>query len=93
MNTAVITFLDGSEIAVEVNGDSFILDEEPEFPDDLSAVTITEGEDTRELWNVKVQECASIDGRYWFAFVQISEVELRFAELEDALCELSIMEG
>lgn len=92
MNTAVITFLDGSEIAVEVNGGSFILDEEPEFPDDLSAVTITEGEDTRELCNVKVQECASLDGRYWFAFVQISEVELRFAELEDALCELSIME-
>jgi len=44
------------------------------------------------LKNAEVIECASVDGRYWFAFREMSEMELWRANIEDALCELS-MEG
>ncbi len=92
MEKRLIIFTNGLEIEVESNGDSYITDTEPNFPDDLSVVIIKNGDDTTELENVNVQECASVDGRYWFVFVPMSEIEIRFAEIEDALCELSIME-
>lgn len=92
MEKRLIIFTNGLEIEVESNGDSYITDTEPNFPDDLSVVIIKNGDDTTELKNINVQECASIDGRYWFVFVPMSEIEIRFAEIEDALCELSIME-
>ena len=93
MEKKLIIFLDGSEIEAEINGNCFIVDEQPDFPEDLSTVVIRDDNDVVEIENVNVQECASTDGRYWFAFVPMSEIEMRFAEIEDALCELSMMEG
>ena len=68
-------------------------DTKPNFPNDLSEVRIESDNNNFYndiLYNVVIIECASVDGRYWFAFTPMSEVEIRFAEIEDALCELSM---
>jgi len=53
---------------------------------------ITDEEEGREIRNAQVVECASVDGRYWFIFTEVSEMELWKASIEDALCELSMEE-
>ena len=90
MEKVKITFLDGTEINADVNGTCYIVDQEPEFPIDLSIVLIDDGESQTEIAHAKVLECASVDGRYWFTFIQMSEEEIWRAEIEDALCELSM---
>jgi len=92
MEKVRIIFLDGTEIEADVNGDSYIVETKPTFPQDLSSITIVKGEDEQVLTNAKLVECASVDGAYWFAFVQMSAIEIKFAEIEDALCELSMLE-
>ena len=86
METAKIVFLNGTELETDHNGNCFIVDIEPQFPDDLSEVTITitsEEEIPQEpvyetitttdtLYNVSVQECYSDDDRYWFTFIPVS---------------------
>ena len=69
---AKIIFKDGTELEVEANGSCFILNEKPEFPDDLSEVTIERDGNEEVLHNVGVDECASVDGRYWFTFIVAS---------------------
>lgn len=93
MEEVTIIFADGSELTAEQNGECFICPLKPSFPEDLSTVRI-EGETTREIDNAVLIECASVDGRYWFTFVEESpdEIEKRqlretIAALEDALCE------
>jgi hypothetical protein len=85
MENMKIIFNDGTELVAVRNGDCFITAEKPDFPADLSTVTV--GEETLE--NVSVVECASTDGRYWFAFREMSPEEIWRAEIEDALCDLS----
>lgn len=85
MEKVTIVFSDGLEIQAEQNGNCYIVDEKPDFPADLSVVTIGE----QEMENVAIVECASIDGKYWFAFRQLSQTEIWMAEIEDALCDLS----
>lgn len=85
MENVKIIFSDGTEIVAEQNGTCYIVDEKPDFPEDLSTVIIGE----QVLENVALVECASIDGRYWFAFRQLSPQEIWMAEIEDALCDLS----
>lgn len=95
MKTASILFRDGTALTAERNGDSFILNGKPDFPEDLSVVHVTDDEGERILRSVKVLDCASIDGRYWFVLAEKSKGELlrelifeNIAEIEDALCEL-----
>ena len=90
MEKVMLTFENGIRIEADVNGDCYIVDEAFETPADLSEVIIHDGESETVLTNMKFVVCASIDGRYWFAFTPMSETELRFAEIEDALCELSM---
>ena len=71
-----ITFKNGTQIAAEQNGDCFIVDTRPDFPEDLSAVTVSDGAAEYTLHNVNITECASVDGRYWFAFYELSPAEL-----------------
>lgn len=100
MERVQITFLNGDTIEAEVNASSYIVDEKPDFPDDITDVTIEyeagEGQEgnngTLILRNVEIIECASVDGRYWFAFREKTEQELWQASIEDALCELSMDE-
>ena len=93
---ARITFANGSEMTVEKNGDCYILPAQPDFPADLSIVTVESEEEVREYHNPQVTECASIDGRYWFALVEMSNeaaqtaaLRARIAMLEDCLLEMS----
>jgi hypothetical protein len=90
MEKVKITFIDGTFIDADVNGDCFIVDEKPTFPEDISIIFVDDGENVEVLDHVVIQESASVDGRYWFTFVKMSEIEIRFAEIEDALCELSM---
>lgn len=66
-----IRFADGSELTAEQNGTSYIVDEAPEFPEDLTDVEI-EGEDgTVTIEDAQIVECAAIPGdtRYWFTII------------------------
>ena len=97
---AKIIFKDGTEITAEVNGTCYITETEPEFPEDLSIVTVEEDISTRTFTNARVQECASIDGRYWFVFIEESEQERIIRELreenealEEAIIELAEIIG
>ena len=86
MEKVTIVFADGTELEVEKNGTCFIVDEEPEFPEDLSVVEAGD----RTYVNAFVIECASVDNRYWFTFGEMSEDDVWKASIEDALCELSM---
>lgn len=85
METVNIIFGDGTELVATPNGDCYIVAEKPHFPADLSVVTVGE----QILENVAVVECASTDGRYWFAFHHLTPEEIWRADIENALCELS----
>lgn len=71
-----IIFKNGKEIEAEVNGSCYITAEKPDFPADLSEVTV-EGENEKLLHNVEIIEAASVDGRYWFTLRELTEQELR----------------
>ena len=92
MENVKIIFNDENYVEAEQNGDCYIVDEKPQFPHDLSNVTI-EGEEIVHFDNAKLIECASVDGRYWFAFKENSPTEVRISELEDALIELAELLG
>jgi hypothetical protein len=64
-----IRFKDGTELEASVNGNNFITDEAPEFPDDLSEVVIVSDGGEEVIKNVTVQQAAGLDDRYWFIFV------------------------
>lgn len=95
-----IKFKDGTEIEVMSNGNCFIVEEEPEFPEDLSEVIVDEDGDEKTLVNVTVQECAHIDDNYWFILIEetaqeriIRELREENAMLEDAILELAEIIG
>ena len=81
---ALITFADGSELTVEKNGDCYILPTKPDFPDDLSLVTVDGEDGIREYHYAILVECANIDGRYWFAFNDESEADRTIRELQES---------
>lgn len=82
METKII-FKDGTELTVEKNGDCLILTQKPSFPEDLSTVTVQAEDGTREYHNAQVLECASVDGRFWFAFTEESEADRTIRELKE----------
>lgn len=95
-----ITFKDETEILAEQNGDSFILDEPVTFPEDLSEVRVENEQGEKTLHNVTVTECASVDGRYWFALIEegpqervIRELRAENEILEGAIAELAEIIG
>ena len=78
---ALITFKNGLTLAVEQNGTCYITDTEPEFPADLSIVTVENEEDTVTFHNAKIQKCASFDKRYWFTFVERNPTDMKVDDL------------
>ena len=85
-----ITFNNGEYIEAEQNGNCYVTDKKPQFPNDLSNITI---EDEAHFDHAQLVECASIDGRYWFTFIEKSLNEVRISELEDAIIELAGLVG
>lgn len=84
-----IKFTNGKTIKAKQNATSYIVKEKPAIPEDLSTVTVTGGDETKVYKDAYLIECASVDGRYWFAFGEYSAAERRLMDIEDALCELS----
>ena len=85
-----ITFGSGEIITAEQNGGSFITEQKPSFPTDMGLVTVEGTDGIRTYSDPKIVECASIDGRYWFTFVEESQQQKRIRQLEeknDALLE------
>lgn len=93
---AVIVFHNGERLNAEQNGSCYIAETRPDFPSDMSIVTVQAEDGTREYHNAQVLECASVDGRYWFAFAEESEekrredaLQARINFLEECLMEMS----
>ena len=93
---ATIIFKNSQRITAEQNGNCFIMNEAPVFPADLSEVRVVNEEGERVLQYVIIQEAASIDGRFWFCFVEESATDRRLREqeeksvfIEDCLMEMS----
>lgn len=91
MEKAKITFKNGLEIEAEVNGNCYIVDSKPDFPVDLSEVTVTAGEGEKVLNEVEVNEAASVDGRYWFALRELTEQELKYIKTQADIQYLAMM--
>ena len=93
MEEVRIIFKDGTEIQAEKNGDCFIVDEKPSFPEDLSDITIEGESGTVNISNGRIIECASVDENYWFSVQEIPEAELERQATNDAILELSELIG
>ena len=92
MENVIITFADGTSINAELNGTSYITDSKPDFPDDLSIVTITTGPETNmTIENARIIPCASVDGRFWFAILSTSQKEIEDMKLRADLDFLAAM--
>ena len=77
-----ITFGNGEVIAAEKNGESLITQQKPGFPAVLGVVTVESADWGVRIYNdPQLVDCASIDGRYWFCFVEDSPQEKRMRQL------------
>ena len=91
MEKAKIVFQNGMEIEAEENASSLITERKPDFPSDLSIVTVTGANGERVYKNAEVIECASVDGRYWFSFREISETERAAKQLQANIEYIAMM--
>ena len=79
-----ITFGNGEIITAEKNGESLIMQQKPGFPAVLGVVTVESTDGGGRIYNdPQIVECASIDGRYWFCFVEESPQEKRIRQIEE----------
>lgn len=79
-----ITFSSGEIITAEQNGGSFITEQKPGFPAVLGVVTVESAYGGVRIYNdPQIVECASVDGRYWFSFVEESQQQKRIRQLEE----------
>lgn len=75
MENVTIKFKNGQTIEAENNGSCFITNTKPNFPADLSEVTIIYSDHQETISYAIAQEAASIDNRYWFTFVTATAYE------------------
>ena len=78
-----ITFGSGEIITAEQNGGTFIAEQKPIFPADMGLVTVDGADGVRRYDEPQIVECASVDGRYWFCFVEESPQEKRIRQIEE----------
>ena len=96
---AKITLSNGTEIIAEKNADCYITASKPEFPDVLGKVIIESEDGDKEYEDALLIECACIDNRYWFSFMEtpediklknrIEELETVNGMLEECILEMS----
>ena len=82
METVKIIFADGTELSAKRNGDCLIVNRKPTFPEDLSVVTVQGGDGDTIYHDAELVECASVDGKYWFSFIEASASELRIKKIQ-----------
>ena len=88
---AKIIFKNGTEITAEMNGNCYITLTKPAFPSDLSVVTVITDDGEMEYKNAELVECFSLDGRYWFAFNEISEAERAVRQMQANIEYIAMM--
>lgn len=91
MEKVRITFKNGMNIEAEENGSSLITDSRPEFPSDLSFVTVTRTDGERIYKDAEIIECASVDGRYWFSFREVPESERAARQMQANIEYIAMM--
>lgn len=91
MEKVRIAFKNGTEIEAEANGSSMITDIKPEFPPDLSEVTVAGAGGERVYRNAEIIECASVDGRYWFSFREVPETERAARQMQANIEYIAMM--
>lgn len=69
------------------------MNEKPEFPEDLTGLRIEKADGNLEYENPVLVECASVDNRYWFTFVEEDPRDVEIRMLEDAIIELAGLIG
>ena len=97
---AKFIFKDGTEIVAEDRSGSYAIAEKPVFPEDLTGMKIIDQFGERTLEYPIFVECAPIEGKYWFNFIEESIQDRTFRELkeensmlEDAIIELAGLIG
>lgn len=91
MEKAKIVFKNGMEIEAELNGSSLIVDTKPDFPSDLSVVTVIATDGERTYNNAEIVECASVDDRYWFTVLEIPETERAARQIQANIEYIAMM--
>ena len=66
-----IIFASGLAIDAVLNASTYIVDEKPEFPDDLTEITVEDGGETAVYHNAEIAEAYSDDGKYRFGIKEI----------------------
>lgn len=85
-----IMFNNGTELLAEQNGTTFSVSKKPDFPEDMSNITI-EGESTTVIENGMLVECYCPDNNYYFSIIEKpyqTVLEERLQEQDDIICEL-----
>lgn len=91
MEKAVITFKDGTEIEAEINGSSLITGYRPSFPSDLSEVRVSTPDGDRTYMHAELIKCASVDGRFWFSFRDVTEAERAARQMQANIEYIAMM--
>lgn len=92
MEKVTITFKDGTVLEAEKNASTYIVDSKPEFPADLSDVSVTgEGGDAAVFAHAKVIECYPSDKRYWFTFLEETETERSAKKMQSDIEYIAMM--
>ena len=91
MDTVTIRYGNDLSIIAEVNGSSFITDNDPDMPDFFPEVEIEYADYTVTLHNAQLVECAAIDNRYWFALVEMPQQELLISRLQATVDYIAMM--
>ena len=68
-----------------------IVNEKPEFPEDLTDVGVEEKGEEKNIKEGRVVACASVDGRYWFAIIEIPEQERILTHLQSSVDYIAMM--
>ena len=91
MEKVKVIFKNGMEMEAEGNGSSLITDSRPEFPSNLSTVTVTGSDGERIYRDAEIIECASVDGRYWFSFREIPKTERAARQMQANIEYIAMM--
>ena len=91
MEKVIIAFKDGTQIEADLNGNCYVTDSQPSFPADLSEVTVTSQDQTQIFHHAVITECASVDGRYWWVFTEMSEAERSMRQIQANLEYIAMM--
>lgn len=87
---ATIIYNDGTQMTAEQNGNCYIMPQMPDFPADLSIVTVESDGAAQVFHNAFVVECATIDGRFWFTFAEKTETDLLRENVDEVNATASI---